>query len=36
MISTVINNITPANEKQKIKHRSFKNLDVIALNEKIK
>jgi hypothetical protein len=39
MISTVINNITPANEKQKIKYRkkikyrSFKNLDVIALNE---
>jgi hypothetical protein len=33
MISTVINNIRPANEKQKIKYRSFKNLDVIALNE---
>jgi hypothetical protein len=33
MISTVINNITPANEKQKIKYRCFKNLDVIALNE---
>jgi thiamine phosphate synthase YjbQ (UPF0047 family) len=33
MISTVINNITPANEKQKIKYGSFKNLDVIALNE---
>jgi hypothetical protein len=33
MISTVINNITPANEKQKIKYRSFKNRDVIALNE---
>jgi hypothetical protein len=32
-ISTVINNITPANEKQKIKYRSFKNLDVMALNE---
>jgi uncharacterized protein YaeQ len=33
MISIVINNTTPANEKQKIKYRSFKNLDVMALNE---
>jgi hypothetical protein len=33
MISTVINNITTTNEKQKIKYRSFKNLDVMALNE---
>jgi hypothetical protein len=33
MISTVIYNITPANEKQKIKYRSFKNMGVIALNE---
>ena len=33
MISTVIYNIAPANEKQKIKYRSFKNLVVIALNE---
>jgi hypothetical protein len=29
----LISNITPANEKQKIKYRSFKNLDVMALNE---
>jgi hypothetical protein len=33
MISTVINNTTPPNEKQKIKYRSFKNMDVMALNE---
>jgi hypothetical protein len=33
MISTVINDITPANEKQKIKYRSFKYLDVMALKE---
>ena len=33
MISTISNNITPRNEKQKIKYRSFKNLDVVALNE---
>ena len=33
MSSTVINNTTPANEKQKIKYRSFKNMDVMALNE---
>ena len=31
--STIINNITPRNEKQKIKYRSFTNLDVVALNE---
>ena len=33
MISTIINNTTPRNEKEKIKYRSFKNLDVAALNE---
>jgi hypothetical protein len=33
MISTVIDNITPANEKQKIKYRSFKNLDVITKDQ---
>jgi hypothetical protein len=33
MISTVINNTTPPNEKQKIRYRSFKNMDVMALNE---
>ena len=31
--STIINYITPRNEKQKIKYRSFTNLDVVALNE---
>ena len=33
MISTVINNTTPSNAKQKIKYRGFNNLDVMALNE---
>ena len=35
MISTVINNVILIQEKQKISSRSFKNLDIVALNEDI-
>ena len=35
MISTVINNTIPIQEKQKISYRSFKKLDIDALNEDI-
>ena len=32
MISTIINNTTPTNEKQKIKYRSFKSVNIESLN----
>ena len=36
MISTVINSQIPKNEKHKIQHRSFRAVDVTALNMEMK
>ena len=35
MISTVINNTVPRNEKQKITYRSFKNFNIDSYNEEL-
>lgn len=36
IISTVINNQIPINEKQRIQYRSYKSIDIDALNDEIK